>query len=433
MNFPNPSKGKNMKIIRGVFLALAALTLSQLLLAEEVLQLRKGDVVALCGDSVTEQTRYSLFVGTYLVACQPCENLSTINFGAGGATSKSFLETKVSSHVPGFHPTVATLCYGMNDSKSPPSVYAESMKQIVQILKKNGVRDLLIASPGVVDTYSYTKGNPKPAVDRNLALGELSKIAEQTAKENSLGFTDVHSAMVKAMEQSKAKYGQEYLFAGADGVHPDLNGNLVMAYAMLKGLGCKGDIGTISVDMKSGQATATEGTKVVSYANGQLALESTRYPFCFTGDPALPNSTTGMLEFIPFNQDMNRYLLVVKNPPAASLKIQWGEASKVFTAEQLAAGVNLAAEFLKNPFSEPFAKLQEIIKKQHLIDIQLVGNASLFNQMAENRKKNPEVGGKAFEEDRDTLVEFESKVRANASSKLVPVRHSILIEPAGKP
>jgi len=427
-----------MKIIRSIFLALSVLSFSQLLFAAEALQLHKGDIVALCGDSITEQTRYSLFVGTYLVACQPCENLSTINFGAGGATSKSFLETKLSSHVLAFHPTVATLCYGMNDTAScQPGVYAQSMKQIVQILKNNGVRYLLVGSPGVVDTYAYPKtfrgGDSETAVKRNLALGELSKIAEQIAKENSVGFTDIHSAMVKAMQQSKAKYGQEYLFAGSDGVHPDLNGNLVMAYTVLKGLGCNGNIGTITVDMKSGQATATEGTKVISYANGQLALESTRYPFCFTGDPASPSSTTGMLEFIPFNQDLNRYILIVKNSPAASLKIQWGEISKIFTAEQLAAGINLAAEFLKNPFSLPFEKLQETIRKQHLIDTQLVGNASLFNQMAENREKNPEVGGKAFEEDRDALVQFESKVRANSSNKLVPVRHSILMEPAGQP
>ena len=428
-----------MKIIRSVFLALSALSLSPAMLADENLQLRKGDLVAICGDSITEQTRYSLFVGTYLAACQPCENLSAVNFGVGGASAKSYLETRLSSNALSFRPSVVTLCFGMNDTNGgiTYSDYAQSTEQIIQILEQGGVRFILLGSPGVVDTYTYPKiqgrGDTENAVKRNQALGEVAKLAEQLAKKYRIGFADVHTVMASAMQQAKAKYGQEYLFAGADGVHPDFNGNLVMAYAMLKGLGCNGDIATITVDMKSGQARATGGTRVISYAGGQLELESTCYPFCFTGDPASPSSTTGMLEFIPFNQDLNRYLLVVKNASASSLKIQWGDTSKIFTAEQLAAGVNLAAEFLKNPFSEPFAKVQEAIRKQQMIGLQLAGPVSLFDVMAENRAKNPVTGGKAFDEDREAVLQFDALVRAHSRSLIVPVRHSILIEPAGKP
>ena len=52
--------------------------------------------------------------------------------------------------------------------------------------------------------------------------------------------------MEDVMTKAKAKYGKQYALAGeADGVHPDENGHLVMAYAFLKALGCDGDIGTI--------------------------------------------------------------------------------------------------------------------------------------------------------------------------------------------
>jgi hypothetical protein len=35
------------------------------------LQLKKGDRVAICGDSITEQKRYSVILETYLTACLP--------------------------------------------------------------------------------------------------------------------------------------------------------------------------------------------------------------------------------------------------------------------------------------------------------------------------------------------------------------------------
>lgn len=140
-----------------------------------------------------------------------------------------------------------------------------------------------------------------------------------------------------------------------------------------------------------------------------------------------------MLEFIPFNQELNRYLLVVKNPPAASLKITWGEESKVFTSEQLAAGINLAAEFLKNPFSAPFAKLLNAFAAQQIIDRQLIGPTSLMDEVAGNRQKNPDAGGNAFEDAKDAIIQFDSIVRANSLRQVVPVNHTILIEPVGKP
>ncbi len=41
------------------------------------------------------------------------------------------------------------------------------------------------------------------------------------------------------------------------------NGHLVMAYAYLKGLGCDGNIGTITVDLDAKKAEATDGHKIV--------------------------------------------------------------------------------------------------------------------------------------------------------------------------
>src|SRR5205814_3452062 len=126
--------------------------------------------------------------------------------------------------------------------------------------------------------------------------------------------------MFDAMTKAKAKLGSNYAFAGGDGVHPGPNGHLAMAYAFLKGLGCDGNIGTITIDLASNKAQATAGHKVISFNNGSAEIESTRYPFCFFGDSSGP-STRSAIEFLPFNEDLNRFRLIVKGATADEVKI----------------------------------------------------------------------------------------------------------------
>ena len=105
------------------------------------------------------------------------------------------------------------------------------------------------------------------------------------AQSHDVLFADVITPMIEVMSKAKEKYGKTYHLAGGDGVHPDRNGHLVMAYAFLKALGCDGNLGEISVDLAGGKAEASGGHKVLSYDAGTVEIESTRYPFCFEGDP----------------------------------------------------------------------------------------------------------------------------------------------------
>ena len=288
-----------------------------LLHAEAPQSLRPGDLVAICGDSITEQRRYSIYMADYLLMCQPQPDLRTVQLGIGGENSTMFLKRMGDDILP-FKPAVVTTCYGMNDGGYAPStpemlaLYRKSAEGIVAGLKKAGVRFILLGSPGAVDSFACAKVDP---TIYNKTLGELADISREVAAENGVTFVDVHSLMLDAMAKAKAKYGSGYMVAGADGIHPGENGHVIMAYAFLKALGCSGDIGTITVDAKSGKAEATAGHAVVSAANGVVEIESTRYPFCFYGKPEDPAATSGMIEFLPFNQELNRYLLVVKNAP----------------------------------------------------------------------------------------------------------------------
>ena len=231
--------------------------------------LKPDDYVAIIGDSITEQRLYSLYMEDYLLMCQPAPNLRTTQFGWGGETSWGF-SGRMEHDMLRFHPTVATTCFGMNDGGYSPmspdkaNHYREAQTQIVEKCKKAGVRVIVVGSPGCVDADTF-KHDANMAPMYNKTLSEERDIAREVAQAQGVLFADVITPMIEVMSKAKEKYGKSYHLAGGDGVHPDRNGHLVMAYAFLKALGCDGNLGEINVDLAGGKAEASGGHKVLSY------------------------------------------------------------------------------------------------------------------------------------------------------------------------
>ncbi len=241
-------------------------------------------------------------------------------------------------------------------------------------------------------------------------------------------FADAHNTMMDAMTKAKAVLGDAYQVAGADGVHPKVSGHLVMAYAFLKAMGFDGDLGTIALDMK-GASTATGGHQVLNGVNGKAEVESSRWPFCFYGKPDDAAGTVSILPFVPFNQDLNRLTLVVRNLHAAQGKVTWGEQTKTFAKADLEQGINLAAEFLDNPFSAAFRKLDEAVGTKEQFDWFLVQEVIYPWSWAETRLQAP---------DPDLLAEGAAghgKLWARQGRKaedlraiVTPIKHTITVE-----
>jgi lysophospholipase L1-like esterase len=389
-------------------------------------QLQQGDYVAIAGDSITEQKQYSVFIEDYLLMCRPQADLKTVQLGWGGETSWGFLG-KMPSQALKFDMTVATTCYGMNDGGYSPmnpdkaKKYRDAMTGVVRAFKKKGVRFIVVGSPGVVDSNTF-RNDPKMAEMYNKTLNEEREIAKDIAQKEGCAFADVYGAMWDAMVKAKEKYGAKYAVAGGDGVHPDKNGQLCMAYAFLKGLGVDGNIGTITVDLAANKADATDGHKVLGVKDGAVEVESSRYPFCFYGDPKSTSSTAGMIEFLPFNQDLNRYMLVVKGAGSGDVKVTWGSASKTFKGAELEKGINLAAEFLENPFSGPFMAAEKVIRQQQDYETPLV--KTLLNSMGDLKRMLPEEAN-AFAA---KAMAHEKELQEASSAAVKPVTHTIKIE-----
>ena len=396
--------------------------------------LKRGDRLAICGDSITEQKMYSRIMETYLTVCVPELDISVRQYGWSGETASGFL-ARMTNDCLRFKPTLATTCYGMNDHGYRPyedaigKKYREKSTAIVESFKAHGTR-VIQGSPGCVGTKNqpasaepgagtrYVPAWDEPGVEaKNLNLCALRNIGVEIAVAEKAGFADVFWPMLEAGFRGRQNYGANYAIAGKDGVHPGWAGQAVMAYAFLKSFGLNGEIGSITLDLNSGKARASKGHEVAGVKNGEIQIKSLRYPFCATGDVAVDSSIRSAMTMVPFNQDLNRFMFMAKKGKAKNYKVTWGAETKSYSAEQLSKGVNLAAEFALNPFSEAFAA----------VDKAVAAKQSYETKQIKQQFRSPEA--KADMEAVVARTEAErAPLVAAMKAAFVPVTHTIRVE-----
>ena len=400
--------------------------------------LKPGMRVAIIGDSITEQKRYSKYIETYLLVCRPELEAHVLQYGWSGETAPGFAARMEYDLLP-FKPDLATTCYGMNDggyrgyTDMIGNTYRNAMSNILtRIRAAGGV--VVVGSPGVVDSRYYPRGNTNAAkaaaesATNNDKLAHLSVIAHDLATANGFPFADVHGSMDKIMQAAKAALGAEYALA-PDGIHPGDNGHLIMAYAFLKAMGMDGEIGTFTVPW-AGQPTASTGHKIKAFTNGVLEVESRRYPICFP--PLMTNGlgVASILPYLPFQQELNRLTLRVTGLPTAQAEVRWGKTARVYTREQLAAGINLAADFTVNPFSEPFSTVFNAVAAKQMFETQMV-KVKFVAERAEIAKGADQ--GTAALQERNALFAEQAAKAKEVRALVQPVQHQIVIRPLAAP
>ena len=276
---------------------------------------------------------------------------------------------------------------------------------------------MILGSSGCVGKNSGWVDKTATKEQLNLNLCELRNIDIDIASKEKVGFADVFWPMLVAEEQAHMQYGTNYSLCGKDGVHPDWAGHLVMAYAFLHAFGLSGDIGTFTVDLKSGKAQVSAGHDLGGFKDGELTVTSHRYPFCIgDGDVTKHDNIRSGTMFVPFNEELNRLMLVVKHTKAKSYKVTWSGGTKSFSAEQLTKGINLAEEFPVNPFTEAFKKVDDAVAAKQAFETDEIKKTF----RSAEAKADMEGTVAAAEQEREPLV-------AAVKTAFVPVTHTIKI------
>lgn len=413
------------------------------------LYVKKGDRLAICGDSITEQKMYSRLIETYLTVCAPELKVGVRQYGWGGETASGFL-ARMTNDCLLFGPTLATTCYGMNDHgyrPYEPSIgqkYRNNMDAIVDSFRANGAR-VVLGSPGCVGKRPNWSRNTNATTEAlNLNLCELRNIDIELASQDRVRFADVFWTMLEAGYEGQQRYGADYAIAGKDGVHPAWAGQAVMAYTFLKSMGLAGDIGTITVDWKRRKAKASKGHKIVSFDDRSIQIESQRYPFCATNDlVSSDNTIRSAMSLVPFNRDLNRFVLVLKRGDAKTYAITWGPTTKRYSAEQLEEGINLAEDFAVNPFWEQFNLVDQAVKAKQDYETKqikqifhglLTGKYKTADQIKDEEMKQLfALQDGAGQLNRNEIIAATERKRQKLvdaiGAAFIPITHTVAIEP----
>ena len=385
------------------------------------LYLHTGDHLAIIGDSITEQRMYSRIIETYLTVCVPQLKITARQFGWSGETAEGFLH-RMTNDCLRFQPTVATLCYGMNDFRyrayDPQTAqwYSNNYSTVVRSLKSIDTRVVLGSAGSVGKVPPWAVNNNATVDDLNQDLCAFRNLDIGIAAQEQTRFADVFWPLLVGGYDAKQKYGSTYALNGPDGVHPHWAGHLVMAYAYLKAMGLDGDIGTFTVNLNDRTASVSEGHTLDGFTNNTLTITSSRYPFCATGDLNSDNSIRSGMTLVPFNEKLNRLMLVVTGGVAKNYAVTWGDQTRTYTAAQLAGGVNLAADFAVNPFSDAFDKVDFAVAAKQAYETHQIKD--LFH--GDEAKTNPDAVADASEKVRQPLADA-------IAQAFVPVMYTIQI------
>ena len=385
--------------------------------------LQKGDRLAICGDSITEQKMYSLLMEAYIVAARSDLHVTVRQYGWSGEQAGGFLR-RMDNDVLRFKPTIATTCYGMNDFRYVPkddaiaATYRANQTAVVRKFKEAGVRVVLGSSGTIHSVPPWVKTAKGTWQELNLALLDFRNIGIEVAQAEQVAFADVYWPMLVKGHQARAKYGEGFKLEGNDGVHPGWAGHVVMATAFLEGLGLRGDVGQIDVDLATGQANARYGQRIMKAEGGVVSLRSFRIPASFEpGDVTKDGTIAAGVALADFQKKLNRLTLRVAGAKTAQVKVTWGDVAKIFTAAELAKGVNLAAEFPQNPTSPAFAKIWKAVAEKQAYETKQI--KTLF------RSKEAKADMEAVV--KSSQVEFD-RLAAALQATLKPVDSTLKVE-----
>ncbi len=324
--------------------------------AETFLPFPDGTRWVAVGDSITDIGDYHSYAHVYHLTRFPDRDLTVRNAGISGDTAQGCLRRYAADVAPK-HGDIATVMFGMNETHADGlasvedaalsqanhlkrlDVYEKSVRELVRRLQADGTRPILL-TPSIYDDTSAMSSENRPG--RNKRLGDYAQRVRDLAAEKGLTLVDFHGPMSEISLRLQ-KDDPALTIIGKDRVHPMPDGHLLMAYLLLKTLGAPAEVANVEIDGASGAVFKTSNcdATVVEKSPEKIAFDYRAKALPFPQD----NSARRAYAWVPFNDELNRETLMVRNLPEGryALRVD-GKHVRDFTAQELAMGVNLVVE-----------------------------------------------------------------------------------------
>jgi lysophospholipase L1-like esterase len=326
-------------------------TLLSPLVAADPFGLHDGDRVVFYGDSITDQRRYTSFVETYVVTRFPKLDVRFTHSGWGGdrvtGGGGGPIDVRLYRDVLPYNPTVVTIMLGMNDGSYRAfdqtlfDNFATGYKHIIDVLK----RQLPAVRITAIQPSAYDDVTRAPSFEGgyNRVLVKYSEFLADLAKERMLEVANLNAPVVDALTKANAADSAGAARLIPDRIHPNDQVALVMAEGLLKSWKAPAIVTEVEIDAARHSATVQMNAKV-SDIKSERGIAWTEL------DESLPmplnrqDPLVGLvLKSSDFVDALNRQPLRVKGLARGNHRLEIdGESVGSFSAEQLAAGINLA-------------------------------------------------------------------------------------------
>ncbi len=398
-------------------------------LASAQFALKNGDRVVFYGDSITDQRLYTLFTETFVRTRFPKLDVTFVHSGWGGDTvtggGGGNIDVRLSRDVFPYKPTVVTVMLGMNDAgyrafdQPRFDTYAKGYAHIVDRLKAEapGVR-LTLIQPSPYDDVTRPPGFEG---GYNGTLLRYSDYVKDLGTRNGATIADLNSPVVQMLQAANAKNPSEAQKIIGDRVHPGDAGHLTMAEALLKAWNAPSVVSAVELD--GGKVVRAENTKVsgLSTENG-LAWNQhdAALPFPLNLSDATVRLVIDSSDFV---QALDQQTVKVTGLTGRQTLSIDGKAVGTFSAEELAAGVNLAT--LDTPMRAQAGRVHELVRNR----------AEAHNQSWRNVQTGWWLGGeKAAAKEKAGVMKafdkYDAALDKEARRVAQPVPHRFTLVPA---
>ena len=390
--------------------------------------LKKGDVVVVMGDSITEQRLYSNYLEIWCQTRFPSYNLAFRNVGIGGDTSgggNGRFKRDVLSHKP----TVLTVDFGMNDAGGSFENYMKGQQGIANQARAAKIRVAWITPQPV----EHTPG--APAESYNVKLEKFSEGVKEIANANDGLFVDQFHPYWAVIKKARDA-GEKGRITAGDAVHPGPPGQALMAASILKGMSFPKLVSSVDISLMANGQLVTRWKKCKTsepkFENGGVSIERTDFAL-----PFFPEQAKSILKWAPLLEEMNDYGFKVNNLKPGKYEVKLG-GKKVaeYTEKELEAGVNLAGPALAvGPVAD---QVKDVVKAVN--DKTTYYHDQIYSPLVLGRNvnaKNPDfkdVAKEDYGKRREALIEERMKrmpeFDAAIRKALEPRSHLVEIVPA---
>lgn len=337
------------------------------------LELKDGDSIVFLGDSITHQCLYTQYVENYFYMRFPGLRLKTHNAGVGGAKAWDALQ-RFDRDVAAYKPKYVTILLGMNDGRYRPfdketfNTYRKDMTELLARIRKIGAVPVLI-TPTMFDSRAARlrprrrPPNEETLRQYNAVLAYYGAWLREVAVDEGYGFVDMYSRLNTATLTARKSDPKFTLIP--DAVHPGPDGQLVMAYSIVRDVLPVTGVSSIFVGISS------KGKVTSQFAGGKLTglkktAEGLEFTFLANQLPwVMPAEARRGVQLLRLPLTLNRERLQVIGLKRGMYELSIdGQVVGTYSTAQLFRGLPLHSN-TKTPQYQQALHIAELNKKRN--------------------------------------------------------------------